>query len=386
MLARARSAWTCWPPRRPRARGSTSWRRDLRHVPAERAGEEAPAETPATHRVYRPGRGDAFRVERTGPGAFRVEGERIERLIARHDVDNEEALRYVEERLRALGVIRALESAGFEPGDDVEIARDRLRARSRLIEVRVVRPPAALTHLPARAPCPAAAATTRRTSSRPCATSSRRSTTQDADTFCDELVTQEFLEQTTGANGDEDRPGILQARAQDAHRPQVELVRIGRPRSTATMPRSRAVLETQGRHQARRSASRRRTATGSWPAAAALTTVPDASWGQARIEHRRGRRGRGARRTCSRPVCDQVAERHRAGDDVVVVTSGAIARGMRLMELPMRPTAMEELQAASAVGQGKLYRALRRAASGSAACRRPRCCSRSSTCRRARTT
>ena len=40
----------------------------------------------------------------------------MERLIARHDVDNEEALRYVEERLRALGVIKALESAGFEPG------------------------------------------------------------------------------------------------------------------------------------------------------------------------------------------------------------------------------------------------------------------------------
>ena len=38
------------------------------------------------------------------------------------------------------------------------------------------------------------------------------------------------------------------------------------------------------------------------------------------------------------------------------MTSGAIARGMRLMELPMRPSAMEELQAASAVGQGKLYR------------------------------
>src|SRR5918992_5586037 len=55
-------------------------------------------------------------------------------------------------------------------------------------------------------------------------------------------------------------------------------------------------------------------------------------------------------------LCDEVAERHAAGDDVVIVTSGAIARGMRLMELPMRPTAMEELQAASAVGQGKLYR------------------------------
>ena len=55
-------------------------------------------------------------------------------------------------------------------------------------------------------------------------------------------------------------------------------------------------------------------------------------------------------------VTDQVAARHAAGDDVVVVTSGAIARGMALMSLPMRPTAVEALQAASAVGQGKLYR------------------------------
>jgi GTPase len=93
----------------------------FRRVPEDERPAER-ADTPATHRVYRPGRGDAYSVERTGPGAFRVEGERIERLIARHDVDNDEALRYVEERLRALGVIKALESAGFEPGDDVEIA------------------------------------------------------------------------------------------------------------------------------------------------------------------------------------------------------------------------------------------------------------------------
>ena len=79
-------------------------------------------ERPATHRVYRPGEGDSFNVERIGAGAFRVEGGRIDRLIARHDVANAEALRYVEERLRALGVIRALEAAGFTPGDDVEIA------------------------------------------------------------------------------------------------------------------------------------------------------------------------------------------------------------------------------------------------------------------------
>jgi GTP-binding protein len=91
------------------------------HVPA-REPRPAAAEHPATHRVYRPGEGDAYRVQRVGSGAFRVEGTRIDRLIARHDIENEEALRYVEERLRALGVIRALEAAGFEPGDDVEIA------------------------------------------------------------------------------------------------------------------------------------------------------------------------------------------------------------------------------------------------------------------------
>jgi glutamate 5-kinase len=54
-------------------------------------------------------------------------------------------------------------------------------------------------------------------------------------------------------------------------------------------------------------------------------------------------------------VCDELAELHRAGRSIVVVTSGAIARGMGLMRLPLRPRAMDELQAASAVGQGKLY-------------------------------
>jgi glutamate 5-kinase len=55
-------------------------------------------------------------------------------------------------------------------------------------------------------------------------------------------------------------------------------------------------------------------------------------------------------------VCGEVAARREAGDNLVMVTSGAIARGMRLMDLPVRPSSMEALQAASAVGQGKLYR------------------------------
>jgi len=56
-------------------------------------------------------------------------------------------------------------------------------------------------------------------------------------------------------------------------------------------------------------------------------------------------------------VCAQVAELEQGGERVVMVTSGAIARGMRLMELPVRPRTMDELQAASAVGQGDLFRA-----------------------------
>jgi glutamate 5-kinase len=54
-------------------------------------------------------------------------------------------------------------------------------------------------------------------------------------------------------------------------------------------------------------------------------------------------------------ICDQLAELHHAGRSPIVVTSGAIARGMGVMSLPLRPRAIDELQAASAVGQGKLY-------------------------------
>ena len=50
-----------------------------------------------------------------------VSGEAVERLIARFDMDNEEAQAHVERRLARMGVIDALGREGFEPGDDVEI-------------------------------------------------------------------------------------------------------------------------------------------------------------------------------------------------------------------------------------------------------------------------
>ena len=56
-------------------------------------------------------------------------------------------------------------------------------------------------------------------------------------------------------------------------------------------------------------------------------------------------------------ICAEAARRTLAGDEIVIVSSGAIARGIRLMGLSARPTAIEDLQAASAVGQGRRYRA-----------------------------
>lgn len=54
-------------------------------------------------------------------------------------------------------------------------------------------------------------------------------------------------------------------------------------------------------------------------------------------------------------VSDQLATLRRQGRQPIVVTSGAIARGMGVRQIPLRPRSVDELQAASAVGQGKLY-------------------------------
>jgi len=94
----------------------------LRRVPvADAVPLEQGADELAEYRVYRPAAAREFEVEKLGAGEFRVSGEVVERLIARHDMENEEALAHVERRLHRLGVISALENAGFVPGDDVEI-------------------------------------------------------------------------------------------------------------------------------------------------------------------------------------------------------------------------------------------------------------------------
>lgn len=95
-------------------------------VPSEeppRAREGAP-HFEAEHRVYRPAAEQGFTVAREDGGAFRVEGRGIELLVRRHDLSNEEALAYLEQRLREIGVLKALQDAGFTPGDEVRIGAE----------------------------------------------------------------------------------------------------------------------------------------------------------------------------------------------------------------------------------------------------------------------
>jgi glutamate 5-kinase len=54
-------------------------------------------------------------------------------------------------------------------------------------------------------------------------------------------------------------------------------------------------------------------------------------------------------------VCAQAARLERAGEKLVLVTSGSIAMGIQTMGMEARPRAIDELQAASAVGQGPLF-------------------------------
>ncbi len=75
------------------------------------------------HMVYAPAGDQGFDVVREDE-AYRVAGRGVEMLIARHDLSNPEALAYLEQRLREIGVIAALEKAGFEPGDEVRIGEE----------------------------------------------------------------------------------------------------------------------------------------------------------------------------------------------------------------------------------------------------------------------
>ncbi len=103
--------------------------RDLVRITLEAGpvAEEIPSEvvagaTDGGHATYRPlgAAAKLFVVERTGD-RFTVRGRAVKRLVSRFDLDDEEAVRYLGERLERLGVYSALRARGAQPGDDVDI-------------------------------------------------------------------------------------------------------------------------------------------------------------------------------------------------------------------------------------------------------------------------
>ncbi len=88
--------------------------------------EAAPAEDTVSvaggHVTYRPvASGEKSFIVTRGKESFRVQGEGLRRLVRRFDLDNEEASRYLAEKLDRLGVYAALRAQGAQPGDEVDI-------------------------------------------------------------------------------------------------------------------------------------------------------------------------------------------------------------------------------------------------------------------------
>ncbi|MGH9079936.1 MAG: GTPase ObgE [Acidimicrobiales bacterium] len=86
-------------------------------VDEERAVEPEPRRDVVVHRPLPEG----FAVERVGSGVFSVTGRAAERAVALNDVTTDEAGAFVQDRLRRLGVDRALARAGAHDGDVVHI-------------------------------------------------------------------------------------------------------------------------------------------------------------------------------------------------------------------------------------------------------------------------
>ena len=86
--------------------------------------EEARAAEPGPEAfvVYRP-EPEGIRVERDDDGVLVVRGQAAERAVAVNDLTNLQALDYVRDRLRRLGVDKALARAGARQGDTVRIGK-----------------------------------------------------------------------------------------------------------------------------------------------------------------------------------------------------------------------------------------------------------------------
>lgn len=94
------------------------------HALREEAKRQAAAQDAHYDQVweYKREKADArFKVVKLGSGVFRVIGGKVERIIVQTDWNNEEAITYLQHRLKRMGVDKALMQAGAVDGDEIRI-------------------------------------------------------------------------------------------------------------------------------------------------------------------------------------------------------------------------------------------------------------------------
>ena len=92
---------------------------ELREAAREAAATEVQYGQVWEHR--RAERDKRFSVTSLGGGVFRVTGPQVERMVVQTDWENEEAIAFLQHRLKRLGVEAALERAGAVDGDEIRI-------------------------------------------------------------------------------------------------------------------------------------------------------------------------------------------------------------------------------------------------------------------------
>ena len=80
-----------------------------------------PAEQKADEKIYRFNDEKKLEVVGSGPGSWLIRCKSLERQVAMTDFDNDEAIAYLQRRMRALYVDAALAKAGAESGDTVTV-------------------------------------------------------------------------------------------------------------------------------------------------------------------------------------------------------------------------------------------------------------------------
>ena len=93
------------------------------HALREEAREQAASDMQYDHvwELRREAREKRFDIISEGPGAWRVSGVQVERMVVQTDWENEEAVAFFQHRFKRMGVDTALEKAGARDGDEVRI-------------------------------------------------------------------------------------------------------------------------------------------------------------------------------------------------------------------------------------------------------------------------